>query len=139
MPVAPVSHLLSEGCPSYVSRLVVPVIVDSVNRMFWRGRLADISQEVFKIHPALTQFNSTACVTVKFLSLQIRATCLHIGPSAVDFCSGHSMFQSVATVADTAAGNCYATTKRISSDPFLIATTASAKPFREMIDDYEMI
>ena len=75
--------LRQASSPFAVSGLVIPIVVDSVDRIFYRRPLAHVGEEVCKISPALTNGNpSTSVATKVFVSL-VEAPLIHGCPDFV--------------------------------------------------------
>jgi hypothetical protein len=80
---AHVSSLLGVGCPSAVSRFVVPVDIDSIDRELARWSSAHVGKKVFERLPASANLDATTAVDVELVVPRVLATREHLGPCAI--------------------------------------------------------
>lgn len=59
-------------CPSAIARIVITVVIDSIDRHFWRA-LAHICKEVVELLPTFANSYSASAVDVKVRGLFVRA------------------------------------------------------------------
>ena len=88
---AGVVGLLFARCPAAVARLVVPIVIDALQRVLWRGLVAHIGVKVFKLAPAFADANAAPSVPLKVLMLWIIAPMKHRIPSVMNWMSGHAV------------------------------------------------
>lgn len=141
-----VMSLLVWVCPTNIARLVVPIVVDAVNRMVRRGWLSKVrvvTAEVF--YPRRVDRDTSA--TIVFVSAvgRAKATILHGAPSVVSLATNFAMLfpgdafgakfgQFLATfyregfTVNTAARRGVVAGKIRSEDPCNIAAVAFALP-----------
>lgn len=92
---SPVSGLFDFGGPSHIAGGVIPVVVDSVNRVFGTGLIAKILGKLNKrLSPFLMEFNSTSAVIVKRWVIGIGAPLKNLSPSLVYVGLAHSVSRS---------------------------------------------
>lgn len=134
MPIISAISLLFFLCsPSTVLFTIMPVIINSIQRMFWRWSIAHILVKILELVPTLTDFNPTP--TVKGVSdiILIFATIYHCSPSAIYFCVRHSVcyvyFLDTINLITAAACRLFATKIATSYNAFCTAVT-SAQPIK---------
>ena len=82
--IAAVVVLLRICCPSDIARLVVPVVVNPVERVGWRRSAANVSEESSKaLRPQRADRYSTPTVVLEISRLGVRAAGPHVLPEAV--------------------------------------------------------
>lgn len=91
-----VSKLLLWCRPTAVIRRVVAVVVDAIKRplmLMSRRSGTHVSEEVFKLLPAVADSDASTTVVCKAMLLRVVATCKHLIPDEVfrglDVCFGH--------------------------------------------------
>lgn len=112
--------------PTAIARLVVAIVVDSVERVLWRWSEPHVGMEIHeRINPLLTDGDASS-----FVKHMDRTTPDHIGPNAIfrrmshtvrGFCLQHLSFDAAARVRAV---------KVVDLNQFLNATIASAQAFR---------
>ena len=75
--------LFGAGGPPAVARLVVAIIVDSVERQHWR-RGTHIREEVLKFAPTFTNSDASSAVMLPLFCVGVRAALPHSPPASVD-------------------------------------------------------
>ncbi len=81
---SPVHGLLLAGSPSAVSRLIVAVVVDALNRVIPRRSIAHVSEEGMEVDaPSLTHLNAAASITMETRYFGIVAALFHAAPCRV--------------------------------------------------------
>ena len=86
------------GCfPLAVTRFVVPIVIDSVNRVSW-WRFSHIGQKLFEIvKPLVADFNSSVHVAFKSRAFRIVASVFHATPNPI--CASSAFAVCAATCA----------------------------------------
>lgn len=79
-----VRQLLEPCRPSAVSRLVVAVIVDAIQRQVRAGLRTYVRSEGLELHPAVAHCDATTAVAVVLGISWAQAPGLHVGPRGVD-------------------------------------------------------
>lgn len=83
-PTPAVSSLLRLRCPTAIRRLVVAVVIDTIQGMLWRRLASHVSQEVLeRCAPSLTDRDSAPSVVCPRSSFSIKAATLHVGPRPI--------------------------------------------------------
>lgn len=75
--------LLLIGSPSDISRFIIPVVVDSIQGMKFRGPTSDIGKEIFKALPSLADLNAASSVMAELLVVGVLAPRFHRPPNRV--------------------------------------------------------
>lgn len=90
--VSPVIRLLSLCRPTTIFRRVIPVVVNSVERVFWRGTCAHIGVKIYKgFSPTVANGNSSASIqTISLVGNPITAP-KHSTPSGMFLCITHAV------------------------------------------------
>lgn len=91
-------------CPAAITRLVMPIVIDSFNCKISTRTRTHIAQKCFKaIIPSLTNCNSPATIIRKILVLRIKTALPHLLPNVVfrSFRSSVSIPNCVAIAATT--------------------------------------
>ncbi len=87
--VPAVSLLFGIRCPSYIAWFIIAFIVDTVERMFTRWRLADrienIRQKRFKYLPAFANCDAATAIAIVPVHAGITASSYHTVPSSPQF------------------------------------------------------
>lgn len=94
---ASVIRLFFWKSPSAIFRLIVTIIVNSINAVFGSGRLSHIGKEVIKHMPAFANCNPSASVIPIALRFWIFASVQNCKPCPVDFCSSFFMSDAQAS------------------------------------------
>lgn len=94
-------HSLLVACrPANIARLVVAVVVDSIQRQAHRRTRADVCIERFEtLAPALADLNAAAAIVFVFLHFGVVATLEHVPPDGVLGAQRHAV-RAVVTEAD---------------------------------------
>lgn len=96
--VASVARLRSTLCPSHVSRFVISVVIDTIQRKIITRSRSDMGKEFRKIvNPFRRHSDAAASVILPFLVVWIKATLLNSFPCHVFWRAAHSMFMSTST------------------------------------------
>lgn len=80
--VAPVVLLDVPVCPPTITRFIVPIAADTIERQS-RGNFAHIGKEVLELLPSLADFDAAPAVLMKVFGLGIGAPPLHRNPASV--------------------------------------------------------
>lgn len=83
---ARISRLLFSCGPAAISRLVIAVVVDSVNRMLLAWWRAHVSKKVLKCVPAFAHRNPTSCPAFILIVSCCLTPFTHCSPSSPRFC-----------------------------------------------------
>lgn len=83
--VASIAMLLDRGRPAAVSRLVIAVIVNPVNRVLGRRARPHIREEVLEGSPAIAHGDTSPAVVPVSGDVGIRASRPHAGPDSIHF------------------------------------------------------
>lgn len=78
-----ISRLLYSGGPSAISRLVVSVWVDSINRVLWGGLRPHVALKGPKVHPRITHRDTPSSVVLPLLEIRIETPSFHPKPRAI--------------------------------------------------------
>lgn len=78
--------VLLQGYPATVSRPVVAIVVDPINRMHGRWSVAHIRQEALELPPTSADANAAPTIRSKFVGLRVRASLNHILPASILRC-----------------------------------------------------
>lgn len=79
-----VAGLLGSCNPAAVLRLIVAVIVDTLNRMFRRRTLTHVGQKAFKFTPSFTNLNSALSVGLEVRRIGVSTSINHQSPNAIN-------------------------------------------------------
>ena len=127
--IALIARLFRNRCPAAIARLIVTVIVDTVNRMLRARARPHVGKEgLVGISPPLADGNAAAAVPMPVMAFGVGATVDHVAPSLI-------LWHFVVAV-NRKAGTLAATTERGSvsqmrtNDRPFFAARAAAKPFR---------
>lgn len=152
---SPIYRLFFWCSPTNISRFIIAVIVNTVNRIYWRWSTSNIIKKCHKIiFPFIAYCYSTATVIFKCKFIRIKATCKYSPPCYIFRSFAHSMsgcsflekFLGQATAAFSVARpkfraiNCrYFTTSTladpISSAPFVIFGSFKNNKTSEFLSD----
>jgi len=112
-----IARLFVSWHPSTVARLVIAVVVDTLNRMTVRARI-HVGLEVLEVLPSFADRNSSTSVVVELWMWLVGASTAHVFPSVINRCrllvgaiavllcrstSGADLFRSQAAAALTLA------------------------------------
>ncbi len=131
--------------PSHVARLVVAVIVDTVNRVLRRWAPADVSKKrLVGMNPFVAYRDASATVIAVVLIVLVQAAVLHDLPTDVfwrdfpdsrisvgdygDGCTPHALDRQLVSEATTAPRGSLGIEQRTSLNPAGIAAVAQAQP-----------
>ncbi len=114
---APIIRLFLGRSPSDVTGLIVPVFVGvTINTIPWTGPRTEVGKESQKIVlPFFANSNSASAVCSEATIARIKATILHLSPSAIFSGSPKAMFPSLATATDCTAITKFGTFKNFLS------------------------
>lgn len=76
-------HLLRLRGPSAISRLIVPVVVDTINRVLRCWLMAHVQKEISKCSPSRTYSNAATPIVFVFGVVGIGATLNHVTPTTI--------------------------------------------------------
>lgn len=135
---SPVIVLLRASSPAAIPRLIVPIVIDSINRHRCIRSAPDISKKRGKAAtPFLTHSNSTGAVILVGLHSWIKAAFFYLVPCAIffgrrllallDVLSSFTMFFTSQTTATLGGSGAQGTSK----DQCFLAAIAQAKPAQE--------
>ena len=89
---ASISRLLKIGDPTTVSRLVVAVVVDTINRVFFGWTRPHVGIECLKaVEPSITNLDTSRSIDWKFVIGLVSASSLHSGPDIILICLTKAM------------------------------------------------
>jgi hypothetical protein len=131
--MTPIVNLLFLRSPTNISWFVMSVIIDSVNRMTRRGRVANIGVKCLKaFSPFFTHFYSSAHVVSGFVEIRVLDAANDFTPCIVDFSFAHSVasevFPNVFLITFPALG-APTSSKVVARNKRQCSARASAKPF----------
>jgi hypothetical protein len=77
-----VISLLKSARPPTIRRFIIPIIVNSVQRMLKTGSVSYIFQKIYKrIAPSITYFYTSSAISIISFGRRIITSCFHIVPS----------------------------------------------------------
>lgn len=119
--------LLLNCCPSAIVWAVSFIAVNSVDTMFRRWTIANIREEVVKVHPSFTDRYSATAVTMKRNSFFVEAATFHCEPTTISFSSAFVVFRNSVDVQATAAF-AFSHSKRVCLDSNVFSAIAETEP-----------
>lgn len=131
--VASIGVLFSLGCPSAISRLVVAIVVDSVDAMAWRRWLAHVCNERFEaVRPALAHADASCAVPLVVWSRRVSASGDHRAPRVIHPRAGASVLARASEhfTVKAPAALCDAVLQVVRADVDCVSAFATALPSR---------
>lgn len=123
---AVIPRLRFVGCPAAISRLIVPIVVNSVKRcVLWS--FPHVFEKVFKDLPSFANLYSSPTVPMETGRFFIVAATFHGCPTSVSWCSNHPVLCDCVDVGTTATCGC-ATFKRMTKNCLGVSAFAFAEP-----------
>ncbi len=130
-----VVHLLKTSRPSAISRFIVPVIVDTVNRMLPAWALTHVSKKARKFFPLRAVVNAATAVVNPFMVFRVAASGFHIAPAVVGPGAVPAVCVTMIQASrnshfsiEAAAGNGFPGDQAVPINEFLLPAFASAMP-----------
>lgn len=138
--ISAIARLLLPCSPSYITWLVIPIVVNAVNGIFGRWRLTNIGEKGFKrCTPLLVNSNTTTAVLQKSMIAWVLTSPNHTAPSPIFFCSLSNARLTMSSIRNfarlcsalflqTSTTGCVSSLEGPSSDDNLISTGAYTNP-----------
>lgn len=123
----PICSLLSACCPSAISRLVVAVIIDAINRVAGRRAFAHVGKKGTEIFPPLAHGDTALSIVPSSYGILLRTSSDHTSPRCVSKASGSGMKVCSASML-AATGIVFIRAKCSRAQNALIAAIASTSP-----------
>lgn len=83
---ATIESLFASGCPSAISRLVIPIDINAVDGRTSRS-FSHVIKEVLELHPSLTERNTAPTVILKSAQRWIKTPITHVIPRSICSCA----------------------------------------------------
>ncbi len=129
---ASVGPLLFRRRPAAIARLIIAVVIDSVNGMLGRWARPHVGRECLETHsPSLAHRNAASSVVLKICEPAIAASVDHVRPNVVNRSTRHAVLKihhGGAFSPKAAAACCVAISQMLRLDCFHFATIAPAFP-----------
>lgn len=128
---SPVSGLFSSCCPLAIGRLVISLIIDALNTVFWRWSWPHVGHEVFKTSPPATNFDPTATIVFEGYASLASTTGIDQPPNAMFGCPTQFMCNGAEFLTlplQAPAASCVSSAKPFSRINLFVPAFAKTKP-----------